>query len=373
MQHRVTITVAHGSDDPATHAAAIRAALAGSGIAARVQVWDGAPTGADYAAVWRPPAGLFAQERNLRAVFVLGAGVENALDLVPAHVPVLRMLDPQAPAHVAEYVCFTLARLTRGLHRFAPYPRNARNWRQLCAIGRGDRHARAAHPAGLLQRLVDGIGRAGTRRALADAGDAAAAAAEPPPERALGTPSRALQPAVGVAGLGHVGGAVARAARMFGYRTLGWSRTPKAASDIETFVGSDGLRSFLSQTEILVNALPLTAATTGLFDRETLAWLPRGAHLINVGRGATVVDADLLAALDSGHLASATLDVFADEPLPPAHPFWRHRAVTLTPHIAGVPSVATLAQGVAAAVAALATAGAAAHRLPGYVDRERGY
>ncbi|MCX7901641.1 MAG: hypothetical protein N2483_05020 [Burkholderiaceae bacterium] len=371
MPRCLTVTVAHGSDDAATHAAAIRAALASSGVAAHVQVWDGAPTGADYAAVWRPPAALFALERDLRAVFVLGAGVEHVLDLVAAHVPVLRILDPQAPSQVAEYVCFALARLTRGLHRFAPYPRNARNWQQLCAIGGSGQHSRAPSPLSLLQRLIDGIGRAGIRRALARGADDAPAVG--PPQPALPRCQPANRPTVGVAGLGHVGSAVARAAKMFGYRTLGWSRTPNSGSDIETFVGSDGLQSFLQQTEILVNALPLTPATVGLFNRKTLACLPRGAHLINVGRGATIVDADLLAALDSGHLASATLDVFAAEPLPPTHPFWRHRAITLTPHIAGVPSVATLAQGVAAAVAALEHAGVAADRLPGYVDRQHGY
>ena len=120
---------------------------------------------------------------------------------------------------------------------------------------------------------------------------------------------------------------------------------------------------------MLVNALPLTPDTDNLLDRSRLARLPAGAHLINVGRGAAIVDADLLALLDSGHLASATLDVFRTEPLPADHPFWHHAEVTVTPHLSGPTPLEPAAAQIAALLLQL-EAGARAEELPGYVDRD---
>jgi glyoxylate/hydroxypyruvate reductase A len=137
---------------------------------------------------------------------------------------------------------------------------------------------------------------------------------------------------VGFLGLGSMGLAAALYMQRVGFDVAGWARRPRAQSDVPVFHGDDGLAALLARSDILVNLLPLTPATENLLDAKRLAQLPRGAALVNVGRGQHVVDADLLAALDSGQLAAATLDVFRTEPLPPTDPLWRHPAVTVTPH-----------------------------------------
>jgi len=116
---------------------------------------------------------------------------------------------------------------------------------------------------------------------------------------------------------------------------LGWSRTPKSVPAVSTFSGTSGFEPFLTAVDILVNYLPLTAETRGILDARAFAALPRGACIVNIARGAHLVERDLLAALDSGQIAGAMLDVFAEEPLPPAHPFWQHPKIVVTPHIAG--------------------------------------
>jgi glyoxylate/hydroxypyruvate reductase A len=137
-------------------------------------------------------------------------------------------------------------------------------------------------------------------------------------------------------GLGVLGRAAAVALARLGFRVAGWSRTPKTLPDIETFHGEDGLDAFLRRTEILVCLLPATLATQGMLDLELIRKLKRdgaaGAYLINAARGTLQVDADILAALEEGLFAGATLDVFACEPLPAASPLWRHPKVTITPH-----------------------------------------
>jgi glyoxylate/hydroxypyruvate reductase A len=143
--------------------------------------------------------------------------------------------------------------------------------------------------------------------------------------------------AVGVMGLGVLGAAAAAALAQLGFRVAGFSRTPKTLAGIECFHGERGLEVFLRRTEILVCLLPVTPATQGLLDLGLLRKLKRdgalgGAYLINAARGALQVEADILAALDEGALAGATLDVFAREPLPAASPLWRHPKVTITPH-----------------------------------------
>jgi glyoxylate/hydroxypyruvate reductase A len=139
---------------------------------------------------------------------------------------------------------------------------------------------------------------------------------------------------VGFMGLGVIGLPCAGLIRAIGFRTAAWTRTPKSVPGIENFHGADGLGPFLARSEILVNLLPLTADTENILDARAFAMLPPGACVINIGRGQHVVDADLIAALDSGHLAAATLDVFRKEPLPTDHPFWKHPGITLMPHTA---------------------------------------
>ena len=154
-----------------------------------------------------------------------------------------------------------------------------------------------------------------------------------------------------------------------GLKVQGWSRSPRDISGLPSFHGDSGLTPFLNSTRILVVVLPKTEATNGIINRRTLALLPRGAYLINIGRGEHVVDADLLAALDSGQVAAATLDVFSSEPLPSDDPYWVHPKVTVTPHHSGNARVATkskiLAENIRRALAGEA--------LLQPVDRNRGY
>jgi glyoxylate/hydroxypyruvate reductase A len=180
--------------------------------------------------------------------------------------------------------------------------------------------------------------------------------------------------AVGVMGLGVLGAAAAFALARLGFRVAGWSRTPKTLAGIECFHGEAGLEAFLRSTEILVCLLPATPATQGILDLKLLRQLKRdgaagGAHLINAARGMLQVEADILAALDEGALAGATLDVFAREPLPAPSPLWRHPKVTITPHNAAFSDPRALAANVLRQIERFEKGLPLAH----VIDRARGY
>ena len=293
-------------------------AFSAAGLDVDLQPWDGHPIGARYAVVWLPPAELFAAEPGLRAVFNLGAGVDALLGraVVPPELPIVRLVDAGMAVKIAEYACFAIARISRGLDRFAPPPHGLRDWN-------------APRP-------------------------------------------RDEAPRVGVLGAGAMGAAILEAAARFGYPVAAWSRRPREVPGVETFAGPSQLDAFLAGTWILVDALPLTSETRNLLDRRAFAQLPRGAHVINVGRGGTIVDEDLLAALDEGQLGSATLDVFRVEPLPAEHPFWSHPKVTVTPHLAAPTPYGPAADQIADALKRLES-GVEARDLPGYVNRSAGY
>jgi glyoxylate/hydroxypyruvate reductase A len=314
----IKILLAAGSMSMQGWHAALTNAFQRSGLDVDLQTWNERPIGARYAIVWLPPAALFAAEPDLRAVINLGAGVDALLGraVVPVGVPIVRLVDAGMGAKIAEYVCFAIARITRGLERFAPPPAGLRDWNA--------------------SRLRDAA------------------------------------PTVGVLGLGAMGLATARAVAQFGYPVVGWTRRAREVDGVEMFAGSEQLGAFLARSNIVVNALPLTAQTENLLDRRTFGQMPRGSHVINVGRGGTIVDADLIAALDDGQLASATLDVFRTEPLPSDHPFWAHEKITVTPHIAAPTPYGPAAEQIAAALRLL-EAGARPQDLPGYVDRTTGY
>ncbi|WP_424814674.1 2-hydroxyacid dehydrogenase [Roseococcus sp. YIM B11640] len=141
---------------------------------------------------------------------------------------------------------------------------------------------------------------------------------------------------IGILGLGELGSAAARTLLPLGFPVMGWTRNPRQVEGVETFHGADGLDAMLRRTDILVCLLPLTPDTRGVVNARTLGLLPRGAFLINAARGGHVVDADLLAALDSGQVAGAALDVFEPEPLPTDHPYWGHPKVLVWPHAASI-------------------------------------
>jgi glyoxylate/hydroxypyruvate reductase A len=174
---------------------------------------------------------------------------------------------------------------------------------------------------------------------------------------------------VGILGFGLLGQAVAAAIAPFGFPLLGWSATRKEVPSVRSFAGPTRLAPFLASTRVLVCFLPSTRDTRDFLDRTTLSQLPRGAWLVNVARGRIVVDEDLIALLDEGHLAGAVLDVFRDEPLPAGHPFWHHPRITLTPHTSAVTMVEDSIAQVVAKIRRLERGQA----VTGVVDRARGY
>ncbi|RII37937.1 glyoxylate/hydroxypyruvate reductase A [Pseudooceanicola sediminis] len=174
---------------------------------------------------------------------------------------------------------------------------------------------------------------------------------------------------VTVLGLGELGRACAVTLSQLGFPVTGWSRTQKQIDGLTCLSGPDGLEQALSTAQILILLLPLTAETTDLLDSTRLAQLPKGACILNPGRGPLIVDAALIAALDSGQIARATLDVFRQEPLPPEHPFWAHPQVTVCPHIASETRASTAAEVIAENI----RRGEAGEDLLFRVDRTRGY
>lgn len=174
---------------------------------------------------------------------------------------------------------------------------------------------------------------------------------------------------VGILGAGVLGLASARALAGLGFPVACWSRSEKALDDIPHFFGEDGLRELLQQTAILVLLLPQTPQTRHILNDETLGLLPQSAVIINPGRGPLIDDEALLRALDTGHIAFATLDVFDVEPLPPEHPYWAHPRVTVTPHIASATRPETAAECIAQNIRAIMDGKPLMHR----VDLSRAY
>lgn len=282
---------------------------------ARLTEADPTATVADYAVVWRPPAALFAEQRQLRALFNLGAGVDALLALpnLPRDLPLVRLEDAGMARDLAEYVLAAVLRVYRGFDRYAAQQAQGQ-WRPRAC------------------------------------------------------PPRARY-AVGVLGLGTIGGAIARTLAAQGFAVRGHARSRHELPGVRCFAGAAEFGAFLDGLDALVSVLPLTADNRGLLNRAALARLADGAHLVNVGRGAHVVEDDLLALLDAGKLGAATLDVFATEPLPPAHPFWRHPKVLVTPHVSAETEVDEAAAQIAGKLARLERGEA----VTGVVDRGRGY
>lgn len=275
----------------------------------------GAKEEIDYALVWQPPAGLLATLPRLKAIFSVGAGVDHLASdpELPRHLPLVRMVEPGLTAGMTEFVVMSVLMH----HRFMLDYRSQQErqvWEEIQQI--------------------------------------------PAEERS-----------VAFLGLGALASDAVAKLRPFGFRLLGWSRSPKTLEGVECFHGAEGLAAMLPQAEILISLLPLTAETRDLIDAPFLKKLPRGAALISVGRGQQVVEADLLAALDSGQVGGATLDVFQEEPLPADSPFWRHPRVIVTPHVAAM----TMADTAVAQVVANIRRMEAGEAPLNQVDLERGY
>ena len=274
-------------------------------------------TDIDVAVCWFPVHGQLAGLPNLQLVQSLAAGIDHLVadpDL-PRHLPLCRIVDATMAAGMKAYVCWAVVQQHRGMAAYVASSAASRWEEQPVVSPRGHR--------------------------------------------------------VGIAGLGTLGLACAEALATIGYPVRGWSRSAKAGlpAGVTGFHGNDQLDEFLSGCDTLVCLLPLTPETHGFLDAALFAKLPRGAHLINVGRGDHLVEADLLPALDGGQLAAATLDTFTQEPLPPGHPFWGDARILVTPHIATRTDRLVIAQQTLANLAALQRG----ERPFNQVDIDRGY
>lgn len=254
----------------------------------RLAVEDHDPAQVRYLMTWDSPQDLLERYPNVDIVFSAGAGAEQfTADRVPLRVPVVRMVEPGLAAGMAEYVAFGVL----ALHRH------------------------------MLDHVADQREGAWRPRLLVPA-------------------SRRR---VGIMGLGALGLASIGTLKNFGFALSGWNRSPRSIEGVTTYAGQDELDAFLGSCDILICLLPLNEATQGILNGRLFEALPRGAGLVNVGRGGHLVEEDLLAALDSGQIGGAVLDVFAEEPPPQDHPFWRHPRVLMTPHIASMTQPETAA------------------------------
>lgn len=242
----------------------------------------GDPADIDLTLVWKPPPGLLAGLPNLKLIYNLGAGVEALLDdeTTPKDIPILRLIDPALTLGMTEYVVHMVLHFHRGFQKFQELE-TLKDWQEIR------------------------FPMASERR-------------------------------IGILGLGELGGHAARRLASMDFDVAGWAQSRKELHLVEDYIGDRVLDAFLARTDILVCLLPLTDKTRGIINADTLSKLPKGAYVINAARGAHVIDDDLLAALNSGHIAGAALDVFNQEPLPADHPYWGHDKVIVTPHIASI-------------------------------------
>ncbi len=274
----------------------------------------GDPARVRFLAAWEPPSDIATRFPNLQLLFSSGAGVDQFdFAALPPGLPVVRMVEPGIIRGMVEYVTHAVL----DLHRDMPEYRRQQQ--------RGEWHALQVRPAS-------------ERR-------------------------------IGVLGLGSLGQAVLAQLLGFGFDCAGWSRSRHAIDGVQCHAGMQELGAFLQRTEILVCLLPLTEATRGLLDAALFERLPEGAALVHVGRGPQLVASDLIAALDSGKLREAVLDVTDPEPLPQAHPLWRHPRVHITPHIASMTQPGSAAEVVLQNLRRFE----AGEPMTGLVDRARGY
>ena len=273
-----------------------------------------------YVLSWRHPPGALAELPNLQAIFSLGAGVDHLFaDPALPEAPVVRVVDPDLTDRMSEWVVMHALAHLRQLRRYE---------------------------------------RQSQERVWADDDD------QP----------KAAEVQVGVLGLGVLGKDAALKLKALGFKVAGWSASEKSLPGVECFFGADGLKRLLAETDMLVVLLPLTNSTRGLIDASLIARLKQGGRLgapvlINAGRGGLQVEADILAALDSGALKGASLDVFEREPLPPDSRLWAHPAVYVSPHNAA----ASTPDAILTAVARQIEAFERGAPLQNLVDRRRGY
>jgi len=300
-------------DDPVAWSAALKAEMPQLDV--RVSPDLGNPADIETALVWKAPPGELASLPNLKLIINLGAGVDPILadETIPKRIPVARLGDEVMAQMMAQFATMCVLRHHRDLSRYARQQRESRWHYEL--------------------------------------------------------PRASYDVRVGVMGIGLLGGAAARMLKSIGFPVAGWGRSPRSIEGIETYHGADGLMSVPARTEVLVCLLPLTKETRHLVNRDVLYRLPRGAKLVNCGRGGTVDETALLAALQDGHIAEATLDVFETEPLPADHPFWTMENMLVLPHIGSIAVPEIAARDVVENIRRLATG----QPFLNIVDRAKGY
>jgi glyoxylate/hydroxypyruvate reductase len=273
-----------------------------------------------YAAAWLPPPNVLRDLPNLKVIFSLGAGVDAILSdpTLPDGIPIVRVNSPDLTMRMSEHIVMQVLMHHRQQSRILENQRQ-RKWDSF-----------PQHAASALR--------------------------------------------VGIMGLGVLGEDAARKLALLGFQVAGWSRSRKSITGVTSFAGSDELDAFLARSDILVCLLPATVETDGLINGTLIRKLARNGPLgapvlINAGRGRQQVEADILAALDSGELLAVSLDVFGKEPLPPESPFWTHPRVYLTPHSAADSEPSVICEYVAQAIAGFEKTG----QLDNLVDRARGY
>jgi glyoxylate/hydroxypyruvate reductase A len=281
---------------------------------ATVSVWKpGAPL-ADHAIVWSPPQQFIDEQTNLQTLFNIGAGVDNLLQLrLPPTVKIIRLEDAGMAVQMSEYVCHAVIRYFREFNQYET-SKQLGKWEYRKTKSRSDF-------------------------------------------------------TVGVMGLGTLGTRVVKTLQLFEYPVNGYSRTPKEIEGVNCFSGEQGLLEFLKNTRVLINLLPLTPETENIMNYNTLSLLQSGGYIINVARGAHLVESDLLKLLKSGHLSGATLDVFRTEPLPAEHPFWQHPKIVITPHL----SARTYREESIAQIARKIQSLQQGNSITGIVDLQKGY
>ena len=274
----------------------------------------GNPADIDYLAAWQAPENLEVALPNLKVLFALSAGVDQ-LDLsrLPPDLPVVRLLDPGISQGMCEYACLSVLSLHRDMLSYR-------------------------------QQQRDGVWQA---------------------HRVMPAAKRR----VGVLGLGLQAQHILSRLQPFGFALSGWARSQHRIEGIACYAGAEQLPVFLAQCDILLCVLPLTEATEGILNRALFAQLPRGAALINMGRGAHLVEQDLLDALDSGQLSGAVLDVLREEPAAPDHPFWSRPDILLTPHIAAMTQPESAFPGLLENIRRYERG----EKMLGQVDRHQGY
>ena len=260
----------------------------------RVYPDEGDVNEVEYAVVWKHPRGILNKYPNLKAILSLGAGVDHIISdpELPEGLPIVRLVDKKLTHEMCLHSLHWVLHFHSDQYLYR-IQQQSREWIQQSSVQSEDR-------------------------------------------------------TIGIMGLGNIGKAIGDSLINLDFKVVGWGARPKESlGGIEYYCGHEQLADFLSQTDILINVLPLTEDTKNILTEIELAFLPKGSFIINIGRGGIINESDLLTSLDSGHITAVALDVFAQEPLPENNSLWDHPSVYVTPHIAGQSNPGSAAQTIA--------------------------